>query len=375
MSESATLFWLRLTEWGLLVSGAVLVVGLVGEYKLPSWHWRLRFFELLVLIGCGGELLSDAGLFWSSEHLQRIEHSRVVTLGELANGADEKARKAALDADGAISKAAEAKTVANGATITAGQAEIKAGTAKEAAGQASVKADKAKTAAGVARQEAKSAENEVAEVGEQAAKAAADLAQERKRRLEMERAISPRLLPIISSRGKSNLDSLKMFKGTDIEMEVVPDPEAERTAAALGNFLENAGWKVLSIKRTGTARDGVEIESYHPDDSMLNKDFDAVIRSEECAQWLAAYLKRYDWEAQSRVGQAGTVPRNALKITVGLKPVTYFSILRPAPDVEGEKLEAENTARIKAKYHLPDDLDPGDLPEQAKKFFLPREKP
>jgi hypothetical protein len=50
----------------------VLVVGIIGEYKLPSYHHRLKAFELLVLIGVGGELVADGGVFFFSRRLQNI---------------------------------------------------------------------------------------------------------------------------------------------------------------------------------------------------------------------------------------------------------------------------------------------------------------
>jgi hypothetical protein len=77
LSKSATSLALSVSELILLVSGIILVVGLIGEHKLPSWHFRYKVYELLVIIGCGGELLADGGIFLFSLRLQSISDHEV----------------------------------------------------------------------------------------------------------------------------------------------------------------------------------------------------------------------------------------------------------------------------------------------------------
>lgn len=80
LSRSATNKGLDVSEWGLLIAGLVLLVGIVGEYKLPTWHHLLKRFEALVLIGVLLELLFDGGIFFFTSHLQTILDAESETL-------------------------------------------------------------------------------------------------------------------------------------------------------------------------------------------------------------------------------------------------------------------------------------------------------
>jgi hypothetical protein len=79
LSRSATSGWLNASEIFLLLSGIVLVIGLFGE-QLPWWHPRLRIFEILVIVGCGGELLADGGVALFSWQLERISNEEIARL-------------------------------------------------------------------------------------------------------------------------------------------------------------------------------------------------------------------------------------------------------------------------------------------------------
>jgi hypothetical protein len=68
LSKPETIAGLEISEWGLLIAGIALLVGIVGEYKLPSWHHRLKRFERLVLLG----VLFDGGIFFFTSQLQII---------------------------------------------------------------------------------------------------------------------------------------------------------------------------------------------------------------------------------------------------------------------------------------------------------------
>ena len=111
--------------------GVFLVVGLIGEYRLPIWHHRIEIFEMLVLIGCGGELISDAGIFTFSEHLQTIQQTRVAELSTLAGEASAKAKKALTDSGTALSQAKEAGTKSGNAVDTANEANVASGNAQK----------------------------------------------------------------------------------------------------------------------------------------------------------------------------------------------------------------------------------------------------
>jgi hypothetical protein len=97
LSEPKTAALLNVSEYFLLLFAAIVVIGLIGEYRLPSWHFRYDLFTLLVAIGCGGELVADGGLFFCSRHLQTIENSKIANLNVSAGEANKKA--ASLEQD------------------------------------------------------------------------------------------------------------------------------------------------------------------------------------------------------------------------------------------------------------------------------------
>ncbi|MGA8025635.1 MAG: hypothetical protein WB992_00715 [Bryobacteraceae bacterium] len=91
LSKSATVVGLHLSEVALLVFGVIVVVGLIGELKLPWWHPRIELFELFVIIGVAGELIADGGVFAFSEHLQSISGIEVASLNHEVNTAKSRA--------------------------------------------------------------------------------------------------------------------------------------------------------------------------------------------------------------------------------------------------------------------------------------------
>ena len=81
LSRNSALLGLHFSEGGLLIAGIILAIGIIGEMRTPTgfpilWS-RLRAFELLVLIGVMGELISDGGVFIFSERLQEISDSEL----------------------------------------------------------------------------------------------------------------------------------------------------------------------------------------------------------------------------------------------------------------------------------------------------------
>lgn len=94
LSKSSTTLWLEVSEWMLLVSGIVLVVGIIGEIRSSEWGRWLKRFEYIVLIGVAGELVADGGVFLFSAHLQTISDSENAALSVKASGANERAGKA-----------------------------------------------------------------------------------------------------------------------------------------------------------------------------------------------------------------------------------------------------------------------------------------
>jgi len=105
LSKSSATFWLHASEAALFAFGVLLVIGLIGEIKLPWPHPRFETFELLVIIAVAGELLGDAGVFVFSGDLQTIAGTELAqvttdvgntrTAADKAAGAAERASKSA----------------------------------------------------------------------------------------------------------------------------------------------------------------------------------------------------------------------------------------------------------------------------------------
>jgi hypothetical protein len=214
----------------LLVFGISLVVGLVGEYKLPFWHPRLELFEMLVLIGCGGELIADGGIFWLSEHLQTIQQTRVVALAKLADDAVQKAQKALADSGIALGQSTEAKTKSGEAIDKAGKANGISLNALSLARGARTEADSFDKRIVSANTLATDAESHLAEALRQAADATA----------ELNRLKSPRLLTNISVLS----NSLRRFAGTEYTFIMVSDDtDSLELLKQIDSVLQLNGWK------------------------------------------------------------------------------------------------------------------------------------
>jgi hypothetical protein len=106
LSKPATAICLSVSEYGLLIFALLVVVGLIGENKLPWWHHRLKIFEILVTIGCGGELLADGGVFVFSRRLQTIADGEFAVFNKEAATARKEAGDATKQAGDAIKEAA-----------------------------------------------------------------------------------------------------------------------------------------------------------------------------------------------------------------------------------------------------------------------------
>ena len=58
----------------LLLATFAVVVGLVGEYRKGAWWKRnLHIFEVMVIAGVAGEMVTETGAFWYSLKLQTIQ--------------------------------------------------------------------------------------------------------------------------------------------------------------------------------------------------------------------------------------------------------------------------------------------------------------
>jgi hypothetical protein len=84
--ESVAYWGLIASNGGLLAFAAVLVVGLVGEYKKPA-AWSVKTFELLVIIGVVGELVFDGLIFGCSLTLDAVHSTELASANTIASAA------------------------------------------------------------------------------------------------------------------------------------------------------------------------------------------------------------------------------------------------------------------------------------------------
>lgn len=130
LSKPAISTLLEISEIVLLIFGALLVVGLIGESaKSERWKNHLRLFEMFVIIGVAGELLADGGIFLFSRRLQTIADLEITRLTREAGDAK-------TSADSAASASSRARASAEEANIAAGAAREKADSAARLADEA-----------------------------------------------------------------------------------------------------------------------------------------------------------------------------------------------------------------------------------------------
>lgn len=74
----------------LLVATAAVVVGLIGEYHKGAWWKRhVHIFEVMVIAGVAGEMISESGAFWYAFKVHALEGRAVVDAQNIANAASD----------------------------------------------------------------------------------------------------------------------------------------------------------------------------------------------------------------------------------------------------------------------------------------------
>lgn len=164
-----------------------------------------------------------------------------------------------------------------------------------------------------ARAEAARANEQAHRLEQENIKLATRLEEERNSRLEMENAIAPRIM----EQSKSS-QNLKPFAVMQAIIETVNDFEARRTAGQIAMTLQMANWKIVGpvvVQDDFGFFEGVDIETNAG--ALPRED-----RSSEAAESLIAQLEANKIESSRH--PAINLPINALRIKVGLKPITYF---------------------------------------------------
>lgn len=226
--------------------------------------------------------------------------------------------------------------------------EQKIAEARERAGTANRDAGLANEAAAQANERAKKLEKEAAELKKQNLDTERKLEAERRTRLELEKSLNPRSLAYIGEqaiftdpsmlasvtglRGKSNIDPLKPFAGTNVILQYLPDAEASRAAGSIASIIKAAGWNVTELSARpeliGEYFDGVVVWAHRPRTpagSFPNTEQErAKMWSDGAAASVVLFLRSNNWQADLRGVGKGEVPINTVKIMVGFKPNPYF---------------------------------------------------
>jgi len=166
-----------------------------------------------------------------------------------------------------------------------------------------------------------------------------ELTDEQAKRSTMERSLAPRMLPVITGRF-GNTVSLQQFFGLRVIIEYVPDAEARRAAEEIRSFVGYAHWESRDQDLSANPQlfagffDGVVIGTYFPLERN-REDLVAAQRSGEAAEALMSVMRNSGWRVRNPPGVAqtfGPIPKNAIKIMIGMKPNDFQHLLPPNPD-------------------------------------------
>lgn len=86
---------------GLFLTTLMVVIGLMGEYRKGDWWKRnVHIFEMLVVLGVAGEMVTESGAFWYSLRLQGIEEAEIVSAQQMADDSAKEAGALGVTVDG-----------------------------------------------------------------------------------------------------------------------------------------------------------------------------------------------------------------------------------------------------------------------------------
>jgi len=245
---------------------------------------------MLVALGVIGEGISEALVSNADSNIQAFNNKRLAEV---------------------VKEAGDAKSSANGAADAADRAEKSASLAKKQAGEASTSSAKAGHTAAVAAVNARIALNDAGVARKQTLDTAAELRQEHDTRIELEKSIQPRNLPMIEA-GKNNFEPLLPFLGQKYILEYVPDIEALRAASRILANVESAKWQLVKQPSANPEAyqsffDGVVIRYFLPKEDAVTRmrspaDVAATERSEKAADALVQVLTSHGWTVRAQNG-------------------------------------------------------------------------
>lgn len=257
---------LHISEIFLLISGLVLLVGLVGEYaKSPRWVKHVKVFEILVVLGVAGELIADGGMIVFTEHLQTIEGTRI---HDLNNKADEAMRKvgdsvtkseegirkadtAGEHAQAAFDKAKNSELIARSARQEAHSYEAQIASALKQASEAEAHLKAALAKAEEVESLAKGYEEQIKQASGDATESKSLVSEIRQLATDARSQVDELSRVMARLRAKRSISdpdglvsSMKKFSGTEYSFDAVNgDPDSGELLIALARVLKLAGWK------------------------------------------------------------------------------------------------------------------------------------
>lgn len=205
-------------------------------------------------------------------------------------------------------------------------AQLENGAAKAREKTASLEVEAEKTKEAVAQ-----ANEQTAKLKAEAEKTSLQLEKEKTKRLELEQAVSPRIMEQYKTS-----EALKVLTGVTAIITNIPDLESQRMAGQLAATLNMAGWKIQFSQYVPSEvySDGVIIET---NVGALPKEDIAL----KAAELLLTQLKTN--KIESRTMPANGLPLNTIVVKVGFKPYTFFS----------DKMNPDENIRVHGNMILP----------------------
>lgn len=292
---------------GLFLTTLLVVIGLVGEYREGEWWKRnLHIFEMMVVLGVAGEMITETGAFWYSLRLQAIEERAIVGAQQTANNSAIEAGKLGVSVDNLHSfvtqKETEAETQFN---------KLQTFVAAEDSKNADVIAELEKDKDNLDKARSDAAASVTA-----ANKVLADMTTA----LAEEKNVRDRMLARIAPRDLSGAQiqkigtALKSFSGQSWTVTTYwESKEPLALANELFVALGAAGWKYDDEGTKGMMLGGVEgiLVYVHPQ---------ATLHTKEAATALISALKAEGIEGTLRNQNDPSHPNEKLILNVGSKP-------------------------------------------------------
>jgi hypothetical protein len=207
----------------------------------------------------------------------------------------------------------------------AGDAKASADSAASAASMAGKEADKAQKKAGIVAKQADELRKRTSEL---ATKLKAEESAEEGLRVnigELEKIARPRVLAVKGlPDGKSNIDELKKFAGTEVLLVSIDNEEARRAAGSIKFILDSwagAGWKVTVTVPVSTwtfpVHDGVSVQIPK---SIIDGRTPELMKMSRAQNALVTFMTKSGWEEVIPGVSTDENPSHGLRVIVGFRP-------------------------------------------------------